>query len=112
MGATGEQAQHADGIRVVDRLVENFVIADDDRVGTEDEQRIVCRPMGGSGKNCFSFFAGETLYQVDGIFIGTGVFIDRDRFDLEGKASLGEQFATARRCGGKDEHGLPTTISS
>ena len=89
------------------------MIADNDRIRTEHEQRIV----GGLGfrlgmENRFGFLAGETFHQMDGIFTGTRVFADRNGLHLEREARLGEKFATSRRCGGKNEHGFPTKISS
>ena len=106
MCASGEQTQHARRIRFVDGLVENFMIADDDGVRSEDEQGIIdCVAMVVRAENGVGLFARQPLDEMDGIFAGARLFGDRDELDLEGEASLSEQFAASWGCGGKDEHG-------
>ena len=53
--------------------------------------------VGEFGKYCFGFFSGEAGDVGDGVFVGQRVLGDVGGMDLERVASLGEEFAAARR---------------
>src|SRR5580704_15847094 len=106
MGGSGEQADHAGCVGLVDGLAEDLSVwCDDGGVGSEDKERTYEERAGVVfatrvlSKDGLGLFPGKADDVGDGRFTRQRLFRNVCRSDGEGVAGLREEFFAARRGG-------------
>jgi hypothetical protein len=88
---SGEQTQHAYGIRRAGRLSQHLAVHHNDRVRAEDRTPGIVPGHG------LCFFAREPQRVLQRLLAGKQVFIDVGGMNLKAEAGLAQQFLPPRR---------------